>query len=258
MRILALNPFGTGNYDAAVRGVLEKAKRPDTELVVDHLIKGPEFFRYWYFKALATPHIVERIMQAEKEGYQGVYVGCSYEPGVKEAREVVDIPVVGGAVPVVFLARQLGQRFGFITDTDLARVNTYDLFKKYKLDVECVGIKEVGLGAEEIPSLAEQNAEKVIKLARDLVAEGADVIVLGCTVVAAFFAEVKKEIPRDLLGIPFLDANVCSLKTLEMLVDLAEKCDVTVSRKVYYAKPQEMEWEAFQRNRSIFGFNSND
>lgn len=253
MKLLALNPFGTDAYDGAVRAVLEKAKRPDTELVVDHLAKGPEFFRYWYFKALATPDIVEHIINAEKQGYQGVYVGCSYEPGVKEAREVVDIPVVGGAVPAVYLARQLGQKFGFITDTELAKVNTYDLFKRYELDVECVAIREVGLGAEEIPRDPEKNWERVIEVTQQMVSDGADVIVLGCTICAAFFTNLRRTPPANLAGIPFLDSNVCSLKTLEMLVDLQERCGVTVSRKAYYAKPQDAEKEAFRRNREIYG-----
>lgn len=253
MKLLALNPFGTDAYDGVVHAVLEKAKRPDTELVVDHLAKGPEFFLYWYFRALATPDIVEHIIDAEKQGYQGVYVACSYEPGVKEAREVVDIPVVGGTVPVVYLARQLGQKFGFITDSELAKVNTYDLFKRYKLDIECVAIQEVGLSAEEIARDPEKNQQRVIEIAQQIVSDGADVIVLGCTIVAAFFTNLRRGLPANLAGIPFLDSNVCSLKTLEMLVDLQEKCGVTVSRRAYYAKPQDAEKEAFRRNREIYG-----
>ena len=253
MKILALNPFGTDAYDGAVQAVLERARRPDTELVVEHLSRGPEFFRYWYFQSLATVDIIEHVIQAEKQGYQGVYIGCSFEPGVKEAREVVDIPVVGGAVPAVHLARQLGQRFGFITDTELAAVNTYDVFKRYKLDVECAAIQAVGLGVEEVVRDPEENWRRVIEVARKVVSEGADVIILGCTIVAAFFGSLGGKLPADLAGIPILDSNVCSLKTLEMLVDLREKHGITVSRKAYYAKPQDAVGEAFRKNREKYG-----
>ncbi|MFX0198673.1 MAG: aspartate/glutamate racemase family protein [Candidatus Hodarchaeota archaeon] len=256
MKLLVLNPFGTDIFDEAVQAVLDRAKRSDTELAVDHLAKGPPFFRYSYFQSLAVPDIVERILQAEKQAYQGVYVACSAEPGVKEAREVVDIPVVGGAIPAVYLSRQLGQRFGFITDTELARVNTYDLFKTYKLDVECAGIKAVKMRIEEIARDPETNQKRVIEVAQQLVRDGADILVLGCTIVAAFFTRAKIDLPTDLVGIPFLDSNVCSLKTLEMLVDLREKLGVTVSRRAYYAKPQDGEKEAFQRIRKIYGLPS--
>ena len=253
MKLLALNPFGTDAYDGVVRAVLERARRPDTEVVVDHLAKGPEFFRYWYFQSLATMDIIERVIQAEKQGYQGVYVACSFEPGVKETREVVDIPVVGGAVPAVHLALQLGQRFGFITDTELAAVNTYDVFKRYKLDIECAAIQAVELRIEEIARDPETNYQRVIEVARKVVSEGADVIIIGCTVVAAFFSSSGGKLPTYLTGIPILDSNVCSLKTLEMLVDLQESHGITVSRKAYYAKPQNAEGEAFRKNREKYG-----
>jgi len=253
MKLLVLNPFGTGNFDDAVRAVLEKARRPDTKVVVDHLARGPTFFRYMYFKSLAVPDIVERVIKAEKDGFDGAYIGCSFDPGVKEAQEVVDIPVVGGLVPAIHLARQLGQRFGFITDTELARANTYDLFKKDKLDVECVGLKSVEMGIEEVERNPERNRKRVIEIAQQLVRDGADVIVLGCTIVSAFFTRDRKKLPTNLSGIPFLDSNVCSLKTLELLVDLRERYGLTVSRKTYFAKPQKDEKEAFKRNRRIYG-----
>ena len=46
MKLLALNPFGTDAYDEAVRAVLEGARHSGTEVVVEHLARGPEFFRY--------------------------------------------------------------------------------------------------------------------------------------------------------------------------------------------------------------------
>ena len=79
MKLLALNPFGTGAFDDAVRDVLEKARRPDTEVIVDHLAKGPTFFRYMYFKSLAVPDIIERVIQAEKQGYE-VYIDIHNQP----------------------------------------------------------------------------------------------------------------------------------------------------------------------------------
>lgn len=254
MKLLVINPFGTNTYNQAVHNVLDKVKRNDTELVVENLSRGLSFIRHAYFQLLMTTDVVERIIRAENEDFDGVFVSCCFEPGVKEAREVVDIPVVGGSVPAVFLARQLGQRFGFITDTKRADAQTYDLFKQYKLDIECIGIKSIDMGAEEIKEEPEINQSKVIKVARQLVSNGADVIINGCTILAAFFNE--DNVPNDFKGIPILNSNVCSLKYLEMLVDLHEKTNLTVSRKVYYAKPQDIEPEAFRKIRRIYGLPS--
>lgn len=250
MKLLVINPFGVGTYDEKIKTICEKVKRPDTEIIVEHNKRGLPFIRHAYFQMLMVPDVVERIIQAEKEGFDGVFVSCCFEPGVKEAREVVDIPVVGGSMPAVFLARQLGHKFGFITDTRRADVQTYDLFKQYKLDVEMVAIDSVRLGVEEIAMSPEKNFERAVSVAQRMVDNGADVIINGCTVVSAYFSAY--EIPTSLNGIPIIDANVASIKTLEMLADLHKTLGLTVSRNVCYQKPQVMEQEAYEKAREIY------
>jgi len=249
MKLLVINPFGTGEYDQTVKNVVEKVKRRDTEILVKHLPRGIPFIRHAYFQMLMTVDLVEEIIKAEKEKFDGVFVSCCFEPGVKEAREIVDIPIVGGTQPAVFLARQLGQKFGFITDTPRANAQTYDVFKQYKLDVELVGIRSVEMNVEDIAKSPRANLEKVIKVAEGLVKDGADVIINGCTIVAAYFSEKAK--PKSLAKIPILDSNVCAIKTLEMLVDLQQKAGVSVSRNIYYQKPQVQEAKAFKWVRKM-------
>lgn len=255
MKLLVINPFGVGTYNEKIGNICKKVVRPGTEVVVENNKRGIPFIRHAYFQMLMVPDVVERIYQAEKEGFDGVFVSCCFEPGVKEAREIVDIPVVGGSLPGVFLARQLGQKFGFITDTKRADAQTYDLFKQFKLDVEMVRLDSVSMGAEEVAINPQKNYERVIELARKMVSEGADVIVNGCTVVSAYFSE--QEVPNDLKRIPIIDSNVASIKTLEMLVDLHKTLGITVSRNIYYQKPQEIEDEAFCLVRKVYGVETN-
>jgi len=53
---------------------------------------------------LLTPDVIDRVFQAEKQGYDGVFVACGHEPGVRAAREIVDFPVVGAIIPTVLIA----------------------------------------------------------------------------------------------------------------------------------------------------------
>jgi len=251
MKLLVISPFGTGEYDSTIKQVIDKVKRKDTDITVRHLSRGLKFIRHAYFQMLMTPDVVEEIIKAEADGFDGVFVSCCFEPGVKEAREVVDIPVVGGLLPAVFLARQIGQKFGFITDTPRANAQTYDLCKQYKADVELVGIRSVAMNVESIASAPEKNQEKVVEIIGQFIKDGADVIVNGCTIVAAYFSEKDK--PKSLANIPVLDSNVCAIKTLEMLVDLQKKIGLSVSRNIYYQKPKIHEPEAFSYARKIYG-----
>lgn len=250
MRLLVINPFGVGTYNEKIAEICRKVARPDTEIVVENNKRGIPFIRHAYFQMLMVPDVVERCIQAEKEGFDGVFVSCCFEPGVKEAREVVDIPVVGGSQPGVFLARQLGQKFSFITDTLRADAITYDLFKQYKMDVEMAALDNVGLGVEDVARDPQKNYEKVVEVARNAVKKGADVIITGCTVVSAFFSEYEP--PEDLKKIPIIDANVAAIKTLEMMVDLHQKLGLTVSRYNYYQKPQDIEPESFKLAREVY------
>ena len=249
-----MNPFGTDAYNAAVQAVLEPAKRPDTDLVVENLAQGPKFYRHIYVKTLTAPFVVEHILEAEKRGFDGVFVGCSYDPGVKEAQELVEIPVIGGLIPSIYLARQLGQKFGFITDTQIGAVNTYDLFKMSQLEVACVGIRATDWSVADVEQDPQTNYQRVIEVSRDLMEAGADVIVLGCTVTSAFFIQSKSALPEALKGITFLDSNICSLKTLELLVELKAKANVAVSRKRYYVKPRSEEIDNINRLRQLYRF----
>jgi len=254
VKLLVLNPFGTDKFDKVIKRTLDIVKRPDTEFAVEHLPKGPEYYRFWYFKTLAEVDVIERIIEAESEGYDGVYVACAYEPGVKSAREVVDIPVVGATVPTVYLACQLGHRFGYISDTRLALVNTWDIFRKYRLHVNCVAMESIELGIEDIASNPEENVKRVMTIARKIIQKGAEVIILGCTVVAAFFTDNVGRIkfPSELARITFLDSNICAFKTLELLVDLSHKAGIKFSRYAYYASPRQVCPSDFIKYRRLY------
>lgn len=252
MKLLVINPFGTDAYNERVYNSVSQVVREDTEIVTENLKRGANFIRHAYFQSLIAPDIADRVYRAEKEGFDGVFVSCIFEPGVKESKELVDIPVVGGSEPNVNIARHLGRKFAFFTDTPRADQITYDLFKERGLDDRCVGITSVNMGIEEIKADPGKSSEKIIELSREAVANGADVIINGCTVLAAFFE--KERLPEDLKDVPVIDSNVGSIKALEMMVDLHQKYNLVPSRHVSYQKPEVKEKKVFDQVRKTFGY----
>jgi allantoin racemase len=252
-KLFILNPFGTGKFDDVLKRTLEPVRRCDTEFDVEHLDKGPEYFRFWYFKTLAEVSVIEKSIWAQKAGYDGVYIGCSYDPGVKEAREIVDIPVVGATAPAACLATQLGRRFAFVTDTYPAVLNTWDLLRKYGLDSNCSSMEAVGLGIEEVAASPDENMRRVVEAAKRAVEKGAEVIILGCTIVAAFFTDRMKhgKLPSELSKITFLDANIAAFKTLELLVEIKKKAGIEISRYAYYADPKKLAAKDYLKYRQL-------
>ena len=97
MKIRVIAPVITKQFEATALEELSPAARPDTELSLVSLDKGPASIESRYESALAVPDVVAKIVQAEQDGMDAVIVDCMDDPGVEAGRELVSIPVVGPA-----------------------------------------------------------------------------------------------------------------------------------------------------------------
>ena len=93
-RVLWINPVGFNGFDKPIEDVLVQAKQPGTTVDVVSLKKGPLHLEYHYYEALVLTDILHQIKQAENEGYDAVVIGCFYDPGLREAREITEKLVV--------------------------------------------------------------------------------------------------------------------------------------------------------------------
>src|SRR5262249_57883055 len=94
MKILVLNPF------AGVAQELERCRtvaRPDTEIVFEDIadVYPLNYVTYIWYTHRCADAVVQRVRKAEKQGFDAVFISCCYDPGLAEARELVDIPVTG-------------------------------------------------------------------------------------------------------------------------------------------------------------------
>jgi allantoin racemase len=250
-KILVLNPFGTNKYNRDIKKIIDPIKLEDTVFEVSNLARGPAHLDFCTYVSLVAPDIVETIYQAEKQGYDGVFVACGGEPGVRVAREVVDIPVVGALIPTVLIAHQLGARFSIVYNSKNDIYNSWDILSSYGVTSKCVSIESVDLSLEAMVQSPEIVDDKVINISKVVYNKGAEVIVLACTIVAAFFSG---RVPDELSKIEYLNCNLCAFKYLEMLIELQKKVGVKVSRVGYYSNPKDFNEEEFKLFRSYYGY----
>jgi len=85
---------------ADVEPDLERLRRPEIELTYVVTGAGPASITTDEDERLAAPHVVAAVERCEREGYDGVIVDCTGDPGVGEARRRVRIPVVGAGEAV--------------------------------------------------------------------------------------------------------------------------------------------------------------
>ena len=253
MKILFINPFGTDRYNGIMEKILGQAKRPDTEVEVTNLKKGPTYLDFHYYKSFIVQEMIEMGIQAEKDGYDGVIFACMLDPGVFEAKECVDIPLIGTHEPTIHLASMLGHRFALATNSDKSAPSMANLIRVYGLEAKCVGSGSIQMSLDEIfdnPAKCKDNVLKAVRWAKE---RGADVLVQACTIQSAFFIDAYglSEATFNIEGLTVLDPNIIGLKTMEMLVDL-KKLGIGLSRNSIFGKPQDFSQKDFDDVRKTF------
>ena len=99
MKIRVISPVTSDKVVKITSQQYLAAGRPDAQVSVVTLDQGTASIECRFERALATPGVVARAVEAEKDGVQAVISDCMEDPGVGEAREMVTIPVIasGGA-----------------------------------------------------------------------------------------------------------------------------------------------------------------
>lgn len=254
MKILFINPFGTDRYNGVMEKILNRVKRTDTEVVVTNLEKGPTYLDFHYYKYFIMDELIEKGIQAEKDGYDGVIFACMLDPGVFEAKENVDIPLIGTHEPTIHLAAMLGHRFAVVTNSDKSAPSMENLVRVYGLESKCVGSGSIQMSLDEIFENPVKCKDQVLAAVEWSKQRGADVLAMACTIQSAYFIDTNgfSKDTFQISGITVLDPNIVGLKTMEMLVDL-KKIGVELSRNSIFGKPMDFSEGDYHAVRKMFG-----
>jgi Asp/Glu/hydantoin racemase len=129
MRILIQNPIYAGVGDPKEETVFnitkmdfEAVKRPDTEVVIKTLDKeastsavGLYLFDFLGSRFFNDVEIVRNMLNAEKEGFDGVVDSCFFDPALQVAKSLINIPVVGPREACMHMAAMMRGKFAIIT-----------------------------------------------------------------------------------------------------------------------------------------------
>lgn len=239
MKINFINPFGTSNYDQLIQETLQSYARPDTELVITHLKNSPANIDFYLPKHLAEKEIFEAVIQSEKDGFDAVIVGCCYDPGVRVARELVDIPVVGPLEASLQMASYYGHSTAIVTDHYKAVPYLKDLVHVYGYDYSCNSVDSINWFITEMIQSPLDTAKDAYKKVREVAEKtGAESAILGCTIISACLEYAILQGHTEYLDFPILNPNTQALKVAESLADLYKIGRYKINRKGYYSQLQ--------------------
>lgn len=251
MKILVLNPFGA--TEPFARENLQKVARPDVEIDVVNIsdVFPLNYNTYLYNMIKCANAAVERIIKAENEGYDAVVLSCNGEPGLHEARAVVDIPVVGSLEASIHLACMMGKKFSIIAPDDGICRDEDELARRHGVGTKLASLRWIGLTADKLyPEITptRELEKRVAEVSKKCIEEdGAEVIIPGCTILGAILTKLSKSLTEE-TPVPIIDPMIAALKMAEMMVDLQKIAGYPpVSRIGLYKKQPAEEYLMLRR-----------
>lgn len=234
MKIRVIVPIITDRFNEDVRREAVGFAAPDTEIDVVSLTKGPASIESFYDEILAAPFITEQVKQAEQELCDGVFITCFGDPGVESAREVVEIPVVGGFQPAALTASLLCDRWSVVTVLERLRPMVRANARKLGLAGNLASVRAVDipvLSLEDSQLLEERLLEQAELAVRE---DGAETIVLGCTGMLGLAESLMRALKKAGLPVPVVDPSAAAIGYLQLLI----RGGLTHSKRAYPSPPE--------------------
>ncbi|RLF98803.1 hydrogenase expression protein HupH, partial [Thermococci archaeon] len=179
---------------------------------------------------------LNKTIEAEKKGCDGVIIDCFGDPAVKAAREIVDIPVLGAAEPSMLFACSLGHKFSVVTVLE----NVIPMIENI---AKVLGVKEklASVRSVDIPVLELHDKEKLKnalykEMLKAIKEDKAHVLILGCTGMMGVAKSLHEMLEKEGYDVPVIDPAAASIKFLEALIGLGVK-----QSRLTYMKPPEKE-----------------
>ncbi len=220
---------------------------PGTTLVGTGFDSGTTHLEYEFYEHLAIHSVIEKTVNAEKEGFDAAVIGCFYDPGLREARELVEIPVVGVCEASLHVASMLSAgRFSVLVGRRKWIPKMADNAKVYGFEDRIASWRVLDLTVPDMHDV-EKTQAAILREARGAVEEDmAECVVLGCTGMAG---QARKA--QETLGVPVLDPVLVGVKVAELRAILWKRHGISHSKIGGYEAPPVNELELIWRR--IYG-----
>ena len=196
--------------------------------------------KHRYVAAVHELQVCDAAMVAEREGFDALALGCFFDPGLRAARSLVDIPVAGLGESCALVACSLGRTFGLVTLCEDQSADYTDLMLSYGLERRFAGALALDPAIDEFSLEADEKTARAIEERFDvacaaMVARGAEIIIPADGVLNEFLVRRRRLTSRA--GVPVMDSLGALFQHAAFLVRLKATTGTTISRHQFYAKP---------------------
>lgn len=213
-------------YHKVIRKILNNIKDPGTEIEVHGIKKtGGVAVQYRYLELLETPEVVENLQTAMSRGFDAFLIGNICDPGLRECREVTNIPVLGLCETSLHLATMMGVNYSLVTLNEKFTPRILENVRRYGLERQLVSVKRMNVDRTQDLDASFTNAralkanvKRFMDVADATIADGAEVVIPAGGGVMTMLAHAG--IYTASKGVPILNAITALVKMGEMAVKL--------------------------------------
>jgi allantoin racemase len=241
---------GSPNYQKAIESHAKRILSPGFEVTVRGVRSASPDIHFMAFDFLNNAAVFDSVLQAEKEGYDAVAIGCFFDPILHELREIVDIPVLSLGEAGMLTACMLGKYFSVISYVPQSIKKAFgELPHKYGLSARAVKFTNFDIPLPELEK-GFTNPQPVLKrfekAGREAIKNGAEVLIPGCGCLNLIIVNGGM---NRIDGATVLDVSGALMKMAEMMITLKEVSGTKISRMGFYESPSR---EQMERALSIY------
>jgi allantoin racemase len=239
IRYLSLsNSRFASNYYPFLRDYLDRVSAPDTEIEMSGSRVG-RIDSYRFFAHLDTISILDQVLDAEQQGFDAVAIGNIFDPGLREARSMVDIPVLGLAETCMLVACMMGNRFSLVAVNPGFVARFEEHVARAGLTERLASIECMHLSPHELdrcfsePEYHQRGIDEFSSAAQRTIDAGAEVVIPAGGRLTAF---LNANDVRSVGDVPVIDGTATLVAMTEAAVRLRAITGRFVSRKGAFEK----------------------
>ncbi|MEE3956134.1 aspartate/glutamate racemase family protein [Peribacillus frigoritolerans] len=240
MKIKVIMPITSDIFNKEILEEVKFYASKTTEVGVTSLDYGPASVESEYDEALCVPNFLEKAKEAEEDGYDGVISDCFGDPGVKPAREILDIPVVGACESSMLFASSLAKSFSVVTVLPNVVPMIENISKTLGVNDNLASVRYVNIPVLEVHDKDRLKRELYEEMIKAIEQDGAHALVLGCTGFMGVAAELQKRLKQNGYDVPVIDPVFAATRLLESLITMGVK----QSRLTYMTPPSKQRIKA--------------
>jgi allantoin racemase len=241
-------------YGAILKKIIHSAAEPATTVHVRGVSESAGIgVHYRFLEYHETKEVIYNAIKAEREGYDAFLIGNISDAGLREAREMVNIPVLGLSEISMHMACIMGANFALVTISNKWTPRLLENVRRYGLERRLAGVEAMNTSPLELKKamVDPQHRANIIAdftaASERLIAKGAEVIIPAGGDVIVFLAETGT---YEMNRVPLVNGIVELIKMGEMAVRLKAITGRFTSKRLGYSAPS---GDFLKRVRDFYG-----